>query len=82
MARLATTEGLTEFVVGTGGRRILNDKVPDARTAADMTTPGALMLDLGERDAAYSFLSADGQYTDTGTIPCRTAPTAPEKPRR
>ena len=73
--QVPVTEGLTEFVVGTGGRRILNDKHPDARTAADMTTPGALLLDLGETDAGYTFISADGQYTDTGTLPCRTAPT-------
>jgi hypothetical protein len=68
------TEGLTEFVVGTGGRRILNEKHPEPRTAADVTTPGALMLDLGDTDAGYTFVSADGQYTDTGTLPCRTQP--------
>jgi hypothetical protein len=73
--RAVVDEGLTQFVVGTGGRPILNDKHPDARTAADITTPGALMLDLGDSDANYTFISADGQYTDTGTIPCRTAPT-------
>jgi hypothetical protein len=73
--QVPVTEGLTEFVVGTGGRRILNDKHPDARTAADITTPGALLLDLGDTDAGYTFISADGQYTDTGTLPCRTAPT-------
>jgi hypothetical protein len=68
-------EGLTQFVVGTGGRPILNDKHPEPRTAADITTPGALLLDLGDSDATYTFVSADGKYTDTGTIPCRTAPT-------
>jgi Calcineurin-like phosphoesterase/Bacterial Ig domain len=68
------TEGLTEFVVGTGGRPILNEKHPEPRTAADITTPGALLLDLGDTEAGYTFVSADGQYTDTGTLPCRTAP--------
>jgi hypothetical protein len=73
--QVPVTEGLTEFVVGTGGRPILNAKHPEPRTAADVTTPGALLLDLGDTDAGYTFVSADGQYTDTGTIPCRTAPT-------
>jgi hypothetical protein len=72
--QVPVTEGLTEFVVGTGGRPILNAKHPDVRTAADITTPGALLLDLGDADAGYTFQSADRQYTDTGTIPCRTAP--------
>jgi hypothetical protein len=73
--QVPVTEGLTEFVVGTGGRPILNAKHPDVRTAADITTPGALLLDLGDADAGYTFQSADRKYTDTGTIPCRTPPT-------
>jgi hypothetical protein len=72
--QVPVTEGLTEFVVGTGGRPILNEKHPDNRTAADITTPGVLLLDLGDTDASYSFVSANGQYGDSGTIPCRTPP--------
>ena len=63
MDQVPVTEGLTEFVVGTGGRPILNAKHPDDRTAADITTPGALLLDLGDTDAGYTFVSADGKYT-------------------
>jgi hypothetical protein len=73
--KVPVVEGLTEFVVGTGGKPILNAKHPEPRTAADITTPGALLLDLGDSDAGYTFRSADGQYIDTGTLPCRTAPT-------
>jgi hypothetical protein len=73
--KVLVDEGLTQFVVGTGGRPILNAKHPEPRTAADITTPGALLLDLGDSDANYTFISTDGQYTDTGTLPCRTAPT-------
>ncbi len=68
------TEGITQFVVGTGGRPILNPKGNDSRVVTEATTPGALVLDLGEADADFTFTSADGSYTDSGTVPCRTPP--------
>jgi hypothetical protein len=68
------TEGITQFVVGTGGRPILNAKHPEPRIETEVTTPGALILDLGPSDANFTFTAADGSYSDSGTIPCRTPP--------
>jgi Calcineurin-like phosphoesterase len=73
-AGVPTTEGLTQFVVGTGGRPILNEKGVEPRVAAEITTPGALLLELGPTDAQFTFKSSNGQFTDSGTIPCRTTP--------
>ena len=69
-----TAEGITQFVVGTAGRPILNDTVPEPRVVSTVTAPGALVLDLGATDAQFRFTSTDGSFTDSGTIPCRTAP--------
>jgi hypothetical protein len=76
----AAAGGITAFVVGTGGREIMNPKGDDPRVAAQTTLPaaGALRLDLGPDDAAFSFASTDGTFTDSGTIPCRKPPPPPD----
>jgi hypothetical protein len=67
------TRGLTQFVVGTGGREIINPKGTETRVAAQTMQPaaGALRLDLGRDDAAFSYATTDGTFTDSGTVPCR-----------
>jgi hypothetical protein len=82
-----TPGGLTQFVVGTGGREILNPKGVEPRVAAQTLLPaaGALRLDLGADDATFGYTSTDGTFTDSGTVPCRhpapppdtTAPSVP-----
>ncbi len=67
-------EGIQQFVVGTGGRPILNAKNPEPRLATDATTPGALRLDLGPTDAQFEFHATNESYTDSGVLPCRTPP--------
>jgi hypothetical protein len=83
----AAPGGLTQFVVGTGGREIINPKGTDTRVAAQTLQPaaGALRLDLGPDDATFSYATTDGTFTDSGTVPCRhpapppdtTAPSVP-----
>ena len=47
------------------------------RTAADVTTPGALLLDLGDTDAQlHVHLRRRARTPTPGTLPCRTAPTS------
>ena len=69
----AAPGGLTQFVVGTGGREIINPKGTEPRVAAQTMQPaaGALRLDLGPDDAAFSYATTDGTFTDSGTVPCR-----------
>ena len=74
-----TAGGLTQFIVGTGGREIQNPSSTEPQIAASVTTPGALRLDLGRDDAAFTFASTDGSFTDSGTVPCRR-PTPPPPP--
>ncbi len=71
--RCAAPGGITQFVVGTGGREIINPKGTDPRVAAQTAQPaaGALRLDLGPDDAAFSYATTDGTFTDSGTVPCR-----------
>jgi hypothetical protein len=81
----AADGGMTQFVVGTGGREIQNPKGTDPRVAYEVTTPGALQLGLGPQDAAFAFVDSTGAVRDSGTVPCRqpapppdvTGPTAP-----
>jgi hypothetical protein len=69
----AAPGGLTQFVVGTGGRDIINQKGNDLRVAVETTqaAAGALRLDLGPDDAAFGYATTDNTFTDSGTVPCR-----------
>jgi hypothetical protein len=80
----AAAGGLTQFVVGTGGREIMNPKGVEPKVAAQTTQPaaGALRLDLGPDDAAFSYASTDGTFADSGTVPCRHAAPPPPPPDR
>ena len=79
----AAPGGLTQFVVGTGGREIINPKGTEPRVAAETTQPaaGALRLDLGPDDAAFSYATTDGTFTDSGTVPCRHPAPRRTRPR-
>ena len=66
---------LTEFVVGTGGRPILNDKHPEPGPLPTSPRRGTV-LDLGTPTRGYTFISADGS-TPT---PARS-PAAPHRGR-
>jgi hypothetical protein len=74
--------GLTQFVVGTGGREIINPKGTDPRVENQTTEPaaGALRLDLGADDATFGYSSTDGRFTDSGTVPCRHPAPPPPPP--
>src|SRR4029079_6789410 len=78
----AAAGGLTQFVVGTGGREIMNSKGVDPRVAAQTLLPaaGALRLALGADDATFSYASTDGTFTDSGTVPCRHPAPPPPPP--
>jgi hypothetical protein len=81
--------GLTQIVAGGGGREALNPSTPDPRVAARGSV-GALRLDLGADDLAFTYANQTGATVDQGTVPCRqrvpgaippppdtTAPTTP-----
>ncbi len=78
--------GLTQFVVGTGGHSVLAFVRSDSRVAAGFDTSpgafGALRLELNQDGAGYQFVDLDGQLLDSGSTPCTgdadtTPPTAP-----
>jgi len=75
VAGLPAPEGLTQFVVGTGGRR-LNEAGPQPRPAQLAAFQddafGALELTLGPGDYTWSWHSAAGEppYEDEGKGDC------------
>ena len=60
----------------------MNPKGSDPRVAAQTMQPaaGALRLDLGPDDAAFTYASTDGTFTDSGTVPCRHPAPPPPPP--
>jgi len=76
----ADPTGMTEVIAGTGGREILNEKVPEPLVAAQVTAPGAVLLELGSDDAALTFSTVDGQFVDRATVPCRHPAPPPPPP--
>lgn len=71
--RLWPTRGITQFVVGTGGRAPSAPDRTDPRVAAAFGgVAGALRLRLGVGELAYAFVAIDGRVLDTGTLECRT----------
>ena len=71
--------GITEFVVGTGGHGIQTFVTTDTRMAAgfdSITNPsplGALRLRLYTTHAAYDFINTSNNFLDTGLINCKNA---------
>jgi hypothetical protein len=80
-------DGVTEFVVGTGGHGIQDFIKTDSRMAVGFNTPptafGALRMELNQDGAAFQFVNIKGQTLDSGSIPCSSAPpdtTSPNAP--
>ncbi len=79
--------GMTEFVVGTGGHGIQDFIKTDSRMAVGFNTPptafGALRMELNQDGAAFQFVNIQGNVLDSGSVPCSgasvdvTAPNAP-----
>jgi calcineurin-like phosphoesterase family protein len=73
--RWSPIEGITSFVVGTGGRSRYPIERQDARlTHAEDGTYGALRLELGSTGARYEFQSDDDRTLDSGSLSCRSKP--------
>ena len=65
-------DGITSFVVGTGGRSRYPIEREDPHLAyATDSTYGALMLELGDAGAQYEFVSDENHALDGGELRCR-----------
>ena len=74
-------EGITSFVVGTGGRsRYPIARDDDRLAAADDGHYGALELALGAGGASYTFRSASDQVLDSGDVSCSGPVAAAPRP--
>ena len=79
--------GITEFVVGTGGHGLQNFVQSDPRVAdknnSNPAAFGALFLQLNSHGANFSYMSTDKSVLDSGVIPCvgsAADTTAPSNP--
>ena len=73
--RLRAQRGITQFIVGTGGRRLSELDVSDPRLAAvEYQRHGALELVLRRGRVDYRFVRTDGRSGDTGSLSCRPHP--------
>ncbi len=75
--RLNPIDGMTEFVVGTGGEANEHHTFtgPDSRLAASNDTDfGALKMVLEPGRADFSMMKLGGGVLDSGSIGCKTAP--------
>jgi len=80
-------QGITQFVVGTGGHGIQDFILTDSRMAIGFDTPpsafGSLRMELNQHGTAYQFVNIQGIVLDSGSIKCSgasadtTAPNAP-----
>jgi hypothetical protein len=66
-------DGMTEFIVGTGGHSLTPFVTSDNRVAASMQKVfGALRLQLNPTSADFSYMRADtGAVVDSGTVSCQ-----------
>ena len=70
--RLRRQRGITQFVVGTGGRPLSQLDASDPRLAAfEDRRYGALRLRLRRGRADYEFVRTDGTRGDDGSLSCR-----------
>ena len=64
-------DGVTQFVVGTGGHQLESFRSSDARVASAVEDrDGALRLELTNDGAEFQFIATDGSVLDSGSIPC------------
>ncbi len=69
-----SSNGMTEFVVGTGGHALQTITGTDSRVAySESTNAGVLFLTLNSNNASFSFVNTSQTVLDSGTIPCKTA---------
>jgi hypothetical protein len=77
--------GVTQFVVGTGGHGIQDFIRTDSRMAVGFDTSpgafGALRMELNQSGAAYQFVNIEGVTLDSGSIPCSGARADAAAPR-
>jgi hypothetical protein len=79
--------GMTEFVIGTGGHGIQDFVRPDPDLVVGFDTSpsafGALRMELNPAGAAFQYINLQGHVLDSGSIPCSgagadvTPPSAP-----
>lgn len=70
--RLRPQRGITQFIVGSGGRELSELDISDPRlTAFDYRSHGALELVIRRGRADYRFVRTDGSRRDAGSLPCR-----------
>ncbi len=79
--RWTAPDGVTSFVVGTGGATLAAPTRQDPDLAASSaSSAAALELDLHPSDADFQLVTAGGAVVDSGSIGCRGRPSA-ELPR-
>jgi hypothetical protein len=72
MQRLQSTDGITQYVDGAGGRELYPVNRSDPRLAfADDTRHGALRIRLTPGEAVLTFVAEDGTALDRSTVGCR-----------
>lgn len=82
------SQGVTEFIVGTGGRGARTQTTTDDRVAAAYDRSpdalGAMRLELNEDGMTFMYININGEVLDSGAIACdstnpdTTPPTTPE----
>ena len=69
-----SSQGVTEFVVGSGGHELQTFVKSDSRVAyqndANPTTLGVLFLTLHSTSASFKYENISGAVLDSGTVPC------------
>jgi calcineurin-like phosphoesterase family protein len=79
--RLKPIDGITSWVVGTGGHGHVDVDANDPRLDAyNATTYGALRLELTSSRADYAFFSAAGPILDSGAVGCDRTKSPRSKP--
>jgi hypothetical protein len=75
--RWKPVDGVTSFVVGTGGQGLSAPTRTDDRLAVTRAgAAGVLQLELRQGRADYRYISTDGTVLDTGSLTCHGRPTA------
>ncbi len=68
------SDGITEFVVGTGGHGVQQFVTTDSRMVKGFDTSpgafGALRMTLNQSGAGFQFINTQGTVLDSGSIPC------------
>jgi hypothetical protein len=64
--------GVTQLVAGAGGYEVVPGVRNDARLASAAAVSGALRLDLGSDDVAFSYVDTTGRVMDAGAIGCKS----------